>query len=127
MNIQNPWRELFSVDRQRCPLTWDYLRENKDYPCYLLKRMLSGASDTAASSLLCGEGKILWHQGRKTAAYRDPQGTLTLLSPVCPHLGCVVCWNVTEKTWDCPCHGSRFNAKGEVRAGPAEQPLSPVS
>ena len=70
-----------------------------------------------------GTGRILKIDGRRTAAYRDTNGRLTLLSPVCTHLGCIVHWNEAESTWDCPCHGSRFRCTGEVLAGPAEKPL----
>ena len=62
--------------------------------------------------------------GRKTAVYRREDGSLSICSAVCPHLGCIVAWNAAEKTWDCPCHGSRFQATGEVIAGPAEAPLA---
>jgi Rieske Fe-S protein len=55
----------------------------------------------------------------KLAVYRDPSGAVHDLSAVCPHLGCIVQWNVTEKTWECPCHGSRFDRHGSVINGPA--------
>ena len=64
--------------------------------------------------------------GQKVAAYRDEKGKLTVKSAVCTHMGCLVRWNGAEKTWDCPCHGSRFQATGEVLAGPAETPLAEV-
>ncbi|MGE3706147.1 MAG: Rieske 2Fe-2S domain-containing protein, partial [Vicinamibacterales bacterium] len=67
------------------------------------------------------------HGGRQVAASRDGRGDTTLLSPVCTHLGCQVAWNRAEQTWDCPCHGSRFRASGEVLAGPAESPLERVA
>jgi Rieske Fe-S protein len=69
------------------------------------------------------QGKILHLNGRKVAAYRNAKGKVTLCSPVCTHLNCIVAWNDAESTWDCPCHGSRFAATGEVLAGPAEKPL----
>jgi len=66
-----------------------------------------------------GEG-MLAHVGKeKLAVYRDESGQVMALSPVCPHLGCLVHWNNHEKTWDCPCHGSRFGSGGEVIEGPA--------
>ena len=74
-----------------------------------------------------GHGKILKLDGQRVAAYRDPQGKITTLSPACTHLGCIVHWNPAESTWDCPCHGSRFKPTGEVLAGPAETPLEKVS
>ncbi len=64
--------------------------------------------------------------GKKRAVYRDENGKATILSPICPHMGCIVHWNTAEKTWDCPCHGSRFMATGELIAGPAETGLEPV-
>jgi len=59
----------------------------------------------------------------KIAIYRDELGELHQLSAKCPHLGCVVSWNETERTWDCPCHGSRFAPDGRVLNGPAREPL----
>jgi Rieske Fe-S protein len=71
-----------------------------------------------------GEGKIVLLGGGKVAAYRNDKGKLSVKSAVCTHMGCIVRWNDVEKTWDCPCHGSRFQATGEVMAGPAETPLT---
>jgi Rieske Fe-S protein len=69
---------------------------------------------------------IIGSRAKKIAAFRDRNGKLHKLSPVCPHLGCHVRWNPAEFTWDCPCHGSRFKSSGEVIAGPAEEALSPL-
>jgi Rieske Fe-S protein len=63
---------------------------------------------------------------KHVAVYKDPAGAVTECSAVCPHLGCVVQWNGTEKTWDCPCHGSRFDARGKVINGPSNVDLGPV-
>jgi Rieske Fe-S protein len=70
-----------------------------------------------------GEGKIVERNGKKVAAYRDPAGMVTLRSATCTHMGCIVGWNPAERTWDCPCHGSRFQPTGQVISGPAEAPL----
>lgn len=71
-----------------------------------------------------GEGAIVRKGLQKIAAYRDDNGNIHEMSAVCPHLGCVVEWNKTEKSWDCPCHGSRFDAYGKVINGPANTDLS---
>jgi len=60
------------------------------------------------------------------AAYRSPDGSTQTVSSICPHLGCEVAWNGAEKTWDCPCHGSRFQPEGGVIAGPATHALTPL-
>lgn len=72
------------------------------------------------------EGKILNLDGQRVACSRDAKGKVRLVSAVCTHLGCLVRWNGTERTWDCPCHGSRFHPDGAVLAGPAEAPLEKV-
>jgi len=61
--------------------------------------------------------------GENLAVYRDPSGTVTRVSATCTHMGCIVDWNEAERTWDCPCHGSRFKPTGQVVSGPAESPL----
>jgi Rieske Fe-S protein len=73
------------------------------------------------------EGKILRLKGEKVAASRGADGKVHTVSPVCTHMGCLVHWNNAERTWDCPCHGSRFHPSGEVLAGPAESPLEKVA
>jgi glycine/D-amino acid oxidase-like deaminating enzyme len=72
------------------------------------------------------EGKIIERDGAKVAAHRDPSGAVTLRSATCTQMGCIVAWNTAERTWDCPCHGSRFKPTGDVISGPAEAPLSTV-
>jgi len=120
----NPWSQLFHVDRKQFLAgAWNYLKENKDYPYYILKRWLTKPKATALRNIKRGEGQVLLLDGEKVAAFRDGKGKLTVKSAVCPHMGCVVRWNGAEKTWDCPCHGSRFQSTGEVMAGPAETDL----
>ena len=103
---------------------WDYLRENKDYPYYLIKDRLARAEADSVRELEPNAGMIVKSSKGKVAAYRDSEGKVHKRSAVCPHMGCIVRWNDAEKTWDCPCHGSRFKPTGEVIAGPAEAPLA---
>ena len=68
-------------------------------------------------------GAIVSSEGQKVAGYRDEDGELHAVSTRCTHLGCQVAWNAAERTWDCPCHGSRFSVDGEILSGPATKPL----
>jgi glycine/D-amino acid oxidase-like deaminating enzyme/nitrite reductase/ring-hydroxylating ferredoxin subunit len=120
----NPWSSLFAVGRS--PFhggTWRYVQENVDYPYYFLRDRLRRPEADSPDSVGPDEGKIVHHRGKKTAAYRDSAGTLTLLAPQCTHMKCLVKWNNADRTWDCPCHGSRFHPTGEVLSGPAQAPL----
>lgn len=76
-----------------------------------------------AKSLPIGQGAPIWHHFQKKGAYKDEQGNLHLISLCCPHLGCELKWNAAEKTWDCPCHGSRFDIDGHLIDNPAKKPL----
>jgi nucleotide-binding universal stress UspA family protein/nitrite reductase/ring-hydroxylating ferredoxin subunit len=73
-----------------------------------------------------GHGGVVDAAGKRLAVYRDPSGDVKLLSPRCTHMGCTVDWNDADKTWDCPCHGSRYATTGEVIRGPATKGLSKV-
>jgi len=124
---RNPWSDLFAVDRKKIKgAAWDYLKENKDYPYYLIKDRLARAEADSVRELAPCTGMIIKSKAGKVAAYRDADGTVTKRSAICTHMGCVVRWNPAETTWDCPCHGSRFKTNGEVIAGPAEAPLKAI-
>jgi glycine/D-amino acid oxidase-like deaminating enzyme/nitrite reductase/ring-hydroxylating ferredoxin subunit len=121
---KNPWADLFEPSRTKLRGgTWDYLKENVDYPYYMLRDRFTGPEARTRRAVRRGEGKIVEVGGERRAMYRSEAGTLIELSPVCTHMGCEVRWNDAEKTWDCPCHGSRFKPTGGVLAGPAETPL----
>jgi len=122
----NPWSSLFSPGRKAIVGAWDYVKENKDYPYYLLRDRLVGAEAKSLRAVKRGEGRIIEYKGEQVAASRDEQGAVTLVSGVCTHMGCLVDWNEAERTWDCPCHGSRFRPDGSVIGGPAETPLPKV-
>jgi glycine/D-amino acid oxidase-like deaminating enzyme/nitrite reductase/ring-hydroxylating ferredoxin subunit len=120
----NPWTELFDPGRKKIRgAAWDYVKENKDYPYYMIRDRFAGAEARSIRDVPRGSGKIVEMKGQKLAVYRDERGAATVRSAICTHMGCVVDWNDAERTWDCPCHGSRFKTDGAVIAGPAEAPL----
>jgi Rieske Fe-S protein len=90
---------------------------------FVVDRLAMGRAAPAAD-LAPGQARIVDLSGEKVAAYRDESGELHALSPICTHLRCVVHFNSEERTWDCPCHGSRFEIDGRVRSGPAKRPLA---
>jgi Rieske Fe-S protein len=92
-------------------------------PCDVLIVNTVGRS---LGDLELGEGAIVEVGGKKVAAYRDETGELVTLAPKCKHMGCTVGWNHHAKTWDCPCHGSRYDTRGAVINGPTRHPLDPV-
>ncbi len=125
---KNPWADLFDPDRAAIRHgLWDYIKENIDYPYYMMRGSAAPGERRSLRSLKPGQGKIIEENGDRLAAFRRSDGSLRICSATCPHMGCVVGWNDAERTWDCPCHGSRFTAEGEVISGPAQAPLSPVS
>jgi Rieske Fe-S protein len=84
---------------------------------------ISKADTLDTEGLASGEGALVQMDGKKLAVYRDEDGKLHAMSPVCRHMKCIVDWNAAEKTWDCPCHGSRYDAMGHVIQGPAKKNL----
>jgi glycine/D-amino acid oxidase-like deaminating enzyme/nitrite reductase/ring-hydroxylating ferredoxin subunit len=125
---ENPWQGLFSVGRTKIlGGGWEYVKQNMDFPYYFLADHMRRLKHATARAIKRGEGQILKIDGQRVACSRDARGRLLKVSAVCTHLGCLVRWNDAEKTWDCPCHGSRFLPEGEVLAGPAETPLEPLA
>ena len=121
---ENPWRDLFDVKRRKLlGGTWRYLTENVDYPFFLIRDSLKRPQARSLKSVARGTGKLVEVRGKKRAVYRDSKGKVHTMSPICTHMGCTVRWNAADKSWDCPCHGSRFTSTGAVIGGPAEKPL----
>lgn len=119
---KNGWEDTFAPSRKELATALDYLRENSDFPCRMVRDRI-GIEDGDPKNMGPGEGRVMKVDGATMAVCRDRDGQVHRLSAVCPHMGCIVAWNDGEKTWDCPCHGSRFAADGAVIAGPAEQDL----
>jgi Rieske Fe-S protein len=127
MGGKNPWAELFDPARTKIKGgLWDYVKENKDYPYYLIRDRFAGTGGQTVRAVKRGTGAVLEIEGKPAAVYRGLDGQIHARSAVCTHMGCYVHWNDAERTWDCPCHGSRFKVNGEVMAGPAEDPLARI-
>ena len=103
-----------------------FLKENTNVMVQYADWFTGGDVDKV-ESVPPGSGAVVRSGARKIAVYRDDAGELHMRSAKCTHLYCVVDWNSAEKTWDCPCHGSRFDPYGKVLNGPAIAPLEPVT
>jgi glycine/D-amino acid oxidase-like deaminating enzyme/nitrite reductase/ring-hydroxylating ferredoxin subunit len=121
----HPWEELYDPSRKRLGAAASFAKENLNVAAQYAGWVTPAERDSTAE-LAPGEGAIVRRGLSKVAAYRDEEGVLHESSAVCVHLGCVVQWNTFERSWDCPCHGSRFDGKGRVLNGPANVDLSPA-
>jgi Rieske Fe-S protein len=120
---ENAWATLYDPSRKTPRAVGTFLKEmlnmTGQYADWVTRGDVSSVDEIAP-----GDGAILRRGLKKVAVYRDDDGALHECSAVCPHLGCIVQWNGAEKSWDCPCHGSRFNKLGEVMNGPANKNLA---
>ncbi|MVN76736.1 FAD-dependent oxidoreductase [Hymenobacter sp. HMF4947] len=123
----NPWANLYDPGRitAKAESAKEFALENLNV-AFEYTDLLTGGDVASADEIAAGQGAVLRRGLTKVAAYRDPAGQLHECSAICPHLGCVVHWNPLETSWDCPCHGSRFTALGELLAGPANSDLPKV-
>jgi glycine/D-amino acid oxidase-like deaminating enzyme/nitrite reductase/ring-hydroxylating ferredoxin subunit len=120
LNNENPWNRLYNAKRfTPAKSAGDFIQENINVAKQYVKDYLSKADTGTIEDIIPGEGKLTSIKGEKLAVSRDENGTAIAVSRTCTHLGCIVHWNRMEKTWDCPCHGSRFRTDGEVIEGPA--------
>ncbi len=121
----NPWSALYDPSRKTVwGMAWkEFVKENANVAKEYVKDWLGGSEVASEDEIPRGSGAVMRDGLSKTAVYRDDHGGLHKHSAVCPHLGCIVHWNGAEKTWDCPCHGSRFDTAGEVISGPANSAL----
>jgi Rieske Fe-S protein len=118
----NPWEKVYDPSRKTVKAVGTFLQENlnvaKEYA-----ELLTGGEVKSMENIAPDSGAVIRQGLKKIACYRDAGGTVHQYSAICPHLKCVVHWNDQEKTWDCPCHGSRFDATGTVVNGPANTNL----
>jgi len=120
---ENDWEQLYAPDRVPLRAFGEYLRENVNVAGQYAD-LVTGGDVASEADISPGRGAVVREGLRKLAVYHGEDGVIRRLSAICPHLGCVVQWNSTEGTWDCPCHGSRFAVDGTVLNGPSPSGLT---
>lgn len=120
---ENPFIDLYTPSRFKSdPSVKHFLQENAN----VAKQLVQGKIENPPKKiedLQNDEGAVVKYRGKRAGAYKDERGQLYIVDTTCTHMGCEVEWNSGERTWDCPCHGSRFSINGDVVEGPAEKPL----
>lgn len=123
---QNPWTSLYDPARKSLLAAKKLLQENINVALQY-DSWVTGGGVSSAQEIEFGDGAVVRCGLTKVAVYRDEWGVLHECSAICPHLGGIVEWNHNESTWDCPCHGSRFDKDGHVLCGPANSDLAPIN
>jgi Rieske Fe-S protein len=122
----NPWAKLYEPARKitTASAASGFVRENMNVAAHFAQWFLP--AERVTRSIEPGHGKVIRRGLRRIALYVDEAGQHHECSATCPHLGCIVSWNRAERSWDCPCHGSRFDPYGRVMTGPAARDLEPI-
>ena len=124
---ENAFAKLFDPNRIKPVAGFtSFVKENVDVVKEFVGKRISSEKLTELSDLAHGEGRVVKFEGKKLAIYKDEGGKVHAVNPVCTHAKCIVSWNSSEKSWDCPCHGARYSVDGEVLTGPARQGLEIV-
>jgi Rieske Fe-S protein len=126
MERNNPYETLYTPSRfQADPSLRNVVVQNLDVAGSFIAGKV-GLTFKEPRDLKADEGAVVMVDGQRCGAYRDQKGKLHIVDSTCTHMGCEVEWNHGDRTWDCPCHGSRFATDGEVIEGPAKRPLGKV-
>lgn len=124
----SPYEKLFDPGRVKPVAGFtEFVRENADVISRFVGDRFGIEEIGSLGDITAGSGKIVEYEGQKVGIYKNENGEVTVIDPVCTHAGCIVQWNDSEKSWDCPCHGGRFNYRGEVLTGPPRKPLDQVA
>ena len=120
---ENPDAELFSPQRFTPSASAVSFVSEGAHAVKNLTRRIFAPPRAETEELPCGHGGVVEYEGEKAGVYKEEDGTLHVVSVKCPHMGCQLEWNSDEKTWDCPCHGSRFDYRGKLLNNPAQEDL----
>ncbi|MFX3623574.1 MAG: FAD-dependent oxidoreductase [Ectobacillus sp.] len=123
MEKDNPYKELYTPSRFHAdPDIKNFIIQNADVAAHLIEGKLD-FNRRDIHDLANDEGAVVTVNGQRAGAYKDNDGILHVVDTTCTHMGCELEWNHGDRSWDCPCHGSRFSIDGEVIEGPAKKPL----
>ncbi len=125
---ESTYKDLFAPGRVKPVAGFTtFVKEQVDVVKEFVSKWFSQSDIDSLAELAHGEAKVVEYEGTSIALYKDEQGKIHAVSPTCPHAKCAVAWNSSEKSWDCPCHGSRFSFDGELLTGPARTNLEKIS
>jgi nitrite reductase/ring-hydroxylating ferredoxin subunit len=120
LNQDSPYISLFNPNRIKPVAGFkNFITHNAEVAKDFVGRFFSHDKLHELADIAPGEGKVVSYESKMIALYKDEQGEIHAISPVCTHLKCSVSWNNAEQTWDCPCHGARYTKDGEMVTGPA--------
>jgi len=121
----SPWKDVYSPSREtKAASAINFVTENFNVAKKLIGGKLESLAKEEDIDLPNGEGKVVELYGKRAGAYRNDEGILYIVNTTCTHMGCELNWNSAERTWDCPCHGSRFSHEGKIIEGPAVNELN---
>lgn len=124
---ESRYEALFSPSRIK-PIAgfMEFVKENADVVREFIGKRFAYESISELAEIAPGEARLVKYDGRKLGIYKDEAGVIHAVNPVCTHAKCIVAWNTAERSWDCPCHGARFDPNGTVITGPARHSLELV-
>ncbi len=127
LNEESPYFDLYNPNRIKPVAGFvNFIKHNADVVKQFAGKWLPHEELDELATLAAGEGKVVVFNNHKIALYKDEDGLLHAVDPICTHLKCEVKWNGAEKSWDCPCHGARYSFDGKVLTGPADHDLEPL-
>ena len=125
--VESAYKSVFNPSRIKPVAGFqEFVKENVDVAYRFFADRLGMEDLETFKELAPGEGNVVEYQGEKLAVYKDEEGKVTLLTPTCTHMGCLVTFNPEEKSWDCPCHGGRYDLEGQVLCGPPRKNLKQI-
>lgn len=126
-NHKNEFEDVFNPSRIKPVAGFaNFAKNAADVTGNFIGKLFPVDKINGLNELVNGEAKVVKYEGDPIAMYKDETGTIHSVNPSCTHIHCEVAWNDAEKTWECPCHGSRFNAEGEMFTGPARKDLEKI-